>query len=122
MAGETEAASEEITVNEMRVRVQVGGSRHYVVAVVAGHSEQWMVDHAVIEVGNGDVVGFLNSADAEHFIAQSRARDLGRWNSAEELRRAWEAAQHHPDAESDPTPETSETHHQQRRKGGRQKA
>lgn len=87
MTGEAEP-SEEITVNEMRVRVS-GGPRRYVAAIIKQGSEYWGVDHHVIEMNDGDVVGFLNNADADHFITQGRALDLGRWNNMSELQTAY---------------------------------
>lgn len=78
----------EIIFNDMRVRVAVVGPRHYVQATIQG-VEPWMVDHRIIEVEPGDVVGFLASEDAAHFISQARAIDLGVWNTLKELQDAY---------------------------------
>jgi len=94
MTGEGEAATEtveEMTVNEMRVRVS-GGSRRYVIATV-DTVEHWMVDHHPVLIQPDDVVGFRNDADASHFIGQGRATDLGRWDSLDDLRAAFQAQQ-----------------------------
>lgn len=134
MAGETEAASEEIiTPNEgMRVLIS-GGPRHYVLVNIAdGASESWGVDHKVVEVTRGDVVGFRSSEDAEHFISRGRAIDLGRWNNETELRAAYAeherrqaeqtAATPEPEPEAEPEqerpaetrPEPQQTRHERR--------
>lgn len=90
MAGETEQ-SEEITVNEMRIRIS-GGPRRYVAAIIKNGAESWGVDHHVIEMHDGDVVGFMHDGDADHFIGQGRATDLGRWNNMDDLRTAYAEA------------------------------
>jgi hypothetical protein len=92
MTGEGEKAPEmveELTINEMRIRVS-GGPRRYVIALVTD-AETWLVDHEVVLVQPDDVVGFRSDADAEHFLSQGRASDLGRWNNLDELRAAYEA-------------------------------
>lgn len=92
MSGETEAAPalDDITVNEMHVRVQ-GGPRHYV-RVTVDSPESWKVDHQIVTVSNNEVVGFVHDADADHFISQGRAESLGRWSNFDELRAAYQAA------------------------------
>jgi hypothetical protein len=80
---------EELTFNEMRVRVS-GGSRRYVL-VTTEAAEPWQVDHHTLTVEPNDVVGFHNDTDALHFINQGRASDLGRFANMEELRAAYAA-------------------------------
>lgn len=91
MAGEGEKAPEmveELTINEMRVRVS-GGPRRFVIATIDA-AENWLVDHETVLMQPDDVVGFKSDTDAAHFINQGRASDLGRWNSLDELRQSFE--------------------------------
>lgn len=95
MSGEIETAPamDDIEVNEMHVKVQ-GGPRHYVIATIPeGTTERWRVDHRDVEVSNGHVVGFVNDADAMHFIGFGRAKSLGRWDTFAALKAAYEAAE-----------------------------
>lgn len=94
------------------------GPWHFVQAVLDA-PQMWGVNHVPRLVRNEDVIGFMLTDDAMHFINSDRAIDLGVWLSREELDEAVERmrAQHQAEAKAE-AEHATEPH---KNRGGRPK-
>jgi len=64
------------------------GPWHFVQATIDA-DEMWGVNGVPTRISNGNIVPFMLSDSAAHFVNQRRAIDLGVWNSFEELQEAF---------------------------------
>lgn len=69
--------------DERKPTVYPPGPRHYIIAVL-DRPEIWCVDRNNILVNHDDLVGFMLTDDAMHFVNTERAVDIGVHNSQEE--------------------------------------
>ena len=69
--------------DERKPTVYPPGPRHYIIAVLE-RPELWCVDRTNVVVNNDDLVGFMLTDDAMHFVNTERALDIGVFNTQEE--------------------------------------
>ena len=63
------------------------GPWHFILATITD-DQMWTVNRIPTRISGGDVIGFMLTDDAMHFVNTHRAEDLGVWNSLEELQAA----------------------------------
>jgi hypothetical protein len=64
------------------------GPWHFVVAKLPKGPQVWGVNHVPTRVEDGEIVAFMLTDDALHFVETDRAEDLGVWQTFEDLKEA----------------------------------